>query len=485
MAGVWIGAAANAVPQDRVADAVLGQPDFVSNQPNQPDGTPTAGNLAFEFAPHAAVAPSGRLYVSDSGNHRVLSWPSAATFASGAAADLVIGQPDFTSGAMDCSFSGGPSASGLCFPQGLSVDADENLWVADAINHRVLMFLDPAATDAIADIVLGQADFNSAEQNLGLGEAAARADSLNYPGRVLVRGAHLYVADSGNSRVLHYSLSQGVQGQLAADRVWGQFGDFTAPFKNNDNSGNCANTGEQGCGPPSADNLFNPIGIAVDAYDSLYVADWANNRVLRFDDHLTSDTTADAVFGQATFAGNAPNSGGLVSGLAQPTDVAVDPTGLRLLAADAGNNRVLVFGSPLRITTARAVFGQLGDLSANAVNHGLGDAATDAGGLFAPTASTFDGLANLVVVDTNNARVLRLDMPLRTPVLADIDGDDDVDAGDYRNLWSCLNGPAAPLDPTCRRLDFTGDRRTDLHEVSRVFGCFSGTGSVVDPSCDD
>ena len=45
------------------------------------------------------VAPSGRLYVSDTTNNRVLSWGSAEQFSNGQAADIVLGQPDFTTNA--------------------------------------------------------------------------------------------------------------------------------------------------------------------------------------------------------------------------------------------------------------------------------------------------------------------------------------------------------------------------------------------------
>src|SRR5262245_34605025 len=83
---------------DTSADAVLGQPDLTQNGANQPAGTPTASNLALSNAAHLAIAPNGRLYVSDADNNRVLSWLNAAAFSTGQAADLVLGQPNFTSG---------------------------------------------------------------------------------------------------------------------------------------------------------------------------------------------------------------------------------------------------------------------------------------------------------------------------------------------------------------------------------------------------
>src|SRR5262245_32940306 len=76
---------------DTIADHVLGQPNFTSNTPNS-----GAGGLHWPWA-MVIDNSSGRLYVADTQNNRVLSWPNVATLANGQAADIVIGQPDFTS----------------------------------------------------------------------------------------------------------------------------------------------------------------------------------------------------------------------------------------------------------------------------------------------------------------------------------------------------------------------------------------------------
>src|SRR5262249_5975242 len=98
LAGYWLlMAGAIASPGDDAADSVLGQSALTTNAPNQPGGATSALGLALSNAAHIAIAKSGRLYLSDSDNNRVLSWPSAALFTSGQAADRVIGQPDFVS----------------------------------------------------------------------------------------------------------------------------------------------------------------------------------------------------------------------------------------------------------------------------------------------------------------------------------------------------------------------------------------------------
>lgn len=97
LATAGTGPAAHAEFGDAAADAVLGQADFASGAANR-GGAPAANSLN---EPRGLVVDraSGRLFVADSLNHRVLSWPSAAAFTNGEAADIVFGQPDFTSNA--------------------------------------------------------------------------------------------------------------------------------------------------------------------------------------------------------------------------------------------------------------------------------------------------------------------------------------------------------------------------------------------------
>lgn len=470
-----------AAPSDTIADAVLGQPDFASNVPNYPPPLlPAADNLAFEFAAHAAIAPGGRLYVSDSGNHRVLSWPSAAAFTNRQPADLVLGQTDMTTGDAN---HGGLGAGGFFLPQGLAVDASGDLWVCDAFNHRVLVFRDPAHNDRVADLVIGQPDFLSNAQNLGLLEAAATADSLNFPGRVLVRGGDLWIADSGNSRVLHYSLPIG--NKPSADRVFGQFDDFTSPLKNNDGSGTCTNDGETPCGPPSAHNLFNAIGIAVDRRGSLYVADWINNRVLRYDNPLTSDSEADVVYGQPDFTSGHPDQDGLERGLQMPVDVAIDAFG-QLFVADSVNHRVLMYRNPRRSAVPDEVFGQLDSLTTDLANHGLGKLVADAQGLFGPTGVISDAAHHVYIVDAGNSRVLRFDVPFTPTIPGDYEGDFDVDLHDHAFLPDCMKGPdVVPPAEECLAFDADGDGDVDLWDAAAFGRCLFGEGVPGETSCAD
>src|SRR5262249_55188086 len=143
----------------------------------------------------------------------------AVRFRTGDPADLVIGQPDFDTALanVDSRGSQNPSRASLSSPKGIAIDADGNLYVADSGNNRVLRYQRPTAqTGRITpDVVLGQVNFTSAVS------AAVSASSLNGPtGLALDADGNLFVADAGNNRVLEFS--RGASNSAVAIRVFGQ-----------------------------------------------------------------------------------------------------------------------------------------------------------------------------------------------------------------------------------------------------------------------
>ncbi len=138
------------------ANVVLGQPDFAHTSANTVDATGLSGATA--VAINKSVKPN-HLWVVDTNNNRVLGYTSAATFATYAAADIVIGQPDFFSGGSN--LNSAPSAKTLNAPNAAAVDAAGNLFVADGCNNRVLMYAKPFLSGIKANqaavVVFGQA----------------------------------------------------------------------------------------------------------------------------------------------------------------------------------------------------------------------------------------------------------------------------------------------------------------------------------------
>ena len=373
--------------QDARADMEQGQPDFASGAANNPlmpaaNGLNSPGGVAVDTR-------TGRLFVADSHDNRVLSWPNGIAEANGQAPDLVLGQPNLNSTTAN---KGGLSATSLSFPYGLALDSQGDLYVADVLNSRVLEYNSPLSSDMAASRVFGQGGgFTTGVANNG----GVSANSLNAPFAVaLDRQDNLYVADALNSRVLEYDtpLSAGT----TADRVFGQ-PDMTSNTYNN--------------GGVGASSVTSPFGLAADAQGNLYVADSGNNRVLEYDAPLSSSMAASRVLGQPSLITDTANNNGLsASSLADPIGVATDANGAQgnLYVADTGNNRVLEYDAPLTSDmAANRVFGQTSFITSTANNNGV-----SAISLNFPTAAALDAHGNLYVADNDNNRVLEYDRPL-------------------------------------------------------------------------
>ena len=178
-----------------------------------------------------------------------------------------------------------------------------------------------------------------------------RGGRLCGPRDVAVDGAgNVYIADTNNNRVLEYDtpFTKGT----AASRVFGQGGSFTSAEKN--------------LGGISANSMFIPDGVAVDTSGALYVAEQLNSRVLVFKTPMHS-TTADLVLGQgSSFTTGACNQGGAASAatLCKPQGLALDASS-NLYVADVVNNRVLEYDQPISTgrSSLRWVFGQGGSFT--------------------------------------------------------------------------------------------------------------------------
>jgi len=372
----------NAPLTDTVADTVLGQSGMTGNLANGVDsrGLANPSRLAID----RSITPN-RIYVADTDNHRVLGWNNAATFANGAPADRILGQPSATS--TGCN-TGGVGPSTLCFPRGLAVDAAGNLYVADTNNNRLLVFDAPFTSDGVADKVWGQTSFTGTTCNSG----GAGADTLCSPwGVALDAAGNLVVADTSNSRVLVFT--GGRTGDTTADRILGQatFTDITC------------NTGGI-----SAQTLCTPRGMAFDASGNFYVADHGNSRVLV---HNASpvDAVADKVFGQASMTVGTCNAAGLnSSSLCNPGSVAVESSG-NVWVGDEGNSRVLGFITPLTTnTTADKLVGKSSYTSSSCTPVSASCFITSA-----PSVAV-DAANNLYVSDTSGNRVLGYNSPFTT-----------------------------------------------------------------------
>lgn len=231
-----------------------------------------------------------------------------------------------------------------------------------------------------ASLVIGQASFTESG-------AAVNASKLGFPSGIAIDAAQnrLFISDTNNNRILFWENASGLVNGQAADGVIGQ--------------------------PTFVDNavnvLFNPFGICIDTASNLFVADSGNNRVLRYPYPQLSGMSADKVLGQATLT-NVVNTC-TQTGLTNPYSVSVDSSGGRIFVADSGNNRTLVYNTPLSSasTPAQIVLGQPDFTTPTAGTTQNTQSHPRSVFISSTTGSVF-------VADIDNSRVLKYTSPLST-----------------------------------------------------------------------
>jgi DNA-binding beta-propeller fold protein YncE len=266
-----------------------------------------------------ALAPDGSIYITDTGNHRIIqASPDGEilqTWGSPTTAGQMPAVPE-------------PAAPGTFQePWGLAVDAAGNVYVADTWNHRIQKF------DSQGSFLL----------EWGTGGVRAEGEDRMWGPRAVATGAggQVYVADTGNRRIAAFD-SQGrflydfeSEGEALLDEPVGlAVGRDGRVYVADTWNARVAVFSAQGqflsswpvAGWNSA-SLDNKPYLAVDDLNRVYLTDPEGYRVIVFDE----DGQALAEFGEyGTEAFGLPNG------------IATGPGG-EVWVADAGNQRVVVY----------------------------------------------------------------------------------------------------------------------------------------------
>ena len=368
------------------ASSVLGQPDFDSAAAANPP------NAQSQLSPTDVVIDpaTGKVFVSDRGNHRVLRYSSVAAYQTHSPAEFVFGQTDFDLN----DYADPPTAGSFYDPAGMLIDGQGRLWVADYGNNRIVRY-DNAATLTIngspANAVFGQSDFVSNDEP---GTSTAHSHFYGPWDVDLDQEGNLYVADYENSRILRFDNANAlVSGApLSANAVLGQ------PDLMSFNFG------------LSSSALNYPYSLAIDVTGRLWVADSGNHRVLRFDDaanKMTGDP-ADGVLGQPDFDTSNQSLG--ASGMRGPSGVKCGAGGM-VWVSDARNSRVLGFlngASKVDGGSADIVLGQPDFDTDN-------DAAASSQSMLFPEGIALTPQQSLLVADSGANRVLYFQSPNVAP----------------------------------------------------------------------
>ncbi|SHJ87061.1 NHL repeat-containing protein [Pseudozobellia thermophila] len=340
------------------------------------------------LAPRGVFVANNHLFVSDTGRNRVFIWNDLPT-SEYQEPDVVLGQSSFSETGRN---SGGlVSENTLHYPSGIWSDGTI-LIVGDAWNHRVLIWHTlPTENGQAADVVLGQPDFVSNQPNVaGIGNDPS-AQTLNWPYGVFSDGSSLWIADTGNRRILFFEDIPNTNFQ-AADKVIGKPDFTTRDYENHE--------------------PIWPYSVKVNANKQMVVADTQFYRNLiwnKAEDAFSKP--ADVIIGQPDFDACGQNQFGLFpssKSLNWTYDACFYKDGL--LVNDTGNSRILWFDSIPQDHNAEAtaVIGKR-DFKTGSENketlHGT------ASSLYWPFSISTQA-DKLIIADTGNHRLVITDLKL-------------------------------------------------------------------------
>ncbi len=300
-----------------------------------------------------SVAPSGEVYVADTGNHRIkkLTRNNQVVLVAGS------GFPDHADGLA-------PFAR-FKDPLGVCATASGMVYVADSGNHR-LRGITPE----------GQVTTLAGSGVPGGTDGAGAGAQFNSPNDVVVApDGTLFVTEWSGSRIRRVSPSGVVT-------TW-------------------AGTGAAGYrdGPRATSELDRPGGLALDAAGHLYFTEWGGHRIRRIDTNGVVSTLAGT--GEPGYV-DGPSS---AARLHNPDGIVVDRLG-NVFFTDLGGHAVR------RLTTSGVVETMLGTGRPGAELGPQGIAR-----LASPGGLGLDLDGNLIVTDTGNQRLVRIVPRTSAPVL--------------------------------------------------------------------
>ncbi|CAF4132925.1 unnamed protein product [Adineta steineri] len=268
-------------------------------------------------------------------------------------------------------------------PEGIFIDKNKSIFIADRWNHRIVEWKYNAKEGQI--IAGGSGNGN-------------RMDQLSYPTNVIVdqQNHSIIIADRGNTRVIQW-LNQ--TQQILIDNIfcWGlamdKHGFLYVSYSNKNevrrwkmgeyNNEGLVVAGGNGQGD-QLNQLDDPTFIFVDEDQSVYVSDRNNDRVMKWN--------KDAKEGRIVAGGN--GYGRNLNQLSSPNGVIVDHLG-QIYVTDCVNHRIMRWCE--------------GEEEGEIIVGGNGEG-NQSNQLFNPMGLSFDDEGNLYVADSWNNRIQKFEI---------------------------------------------------------------------------
>ena len=280
-------------------------------------GTGTAGSLgdgsaassALLYNPQGIAIYSGNCYISDTTNNKIRKVNSTGFISTYAGTN--------TAGSSGDGFAA--TLALLYNPQGLTIDSNGNLFIADRSNHIIRKITG-------AGIITTYAGTGGTAGSSGDNGAATSA-KLNSPyGVAIDSNGNLYIADTSNYIIRKVSVAGIITAYAGTAGFHGSTGDN---------------------GQATSAKLYSPQGVAVDSIGTVYIADTINNKV-----RMVSSGIITTVAGTGVTGSSGDNGYATSALLYSPVGVTIDISGNDVYVSTQ-NNEVRFIYEPSSTPTSQ------------------------------------------------------------------------------------------------------------------------------------
>lgn len=387
-----------------------------------------AGSAAqFNRPEGVAVDSAGNVYVADTGNFIIRKITPSGVVTTLAGDSHYIGSDD-----------GVGRAARFHSPAGVAVDNAGNVYVGDTGNHTIRKITPNGTVTTLAGLAdsPGKIDGTGSNARFNQPEGVAVdtegniyvADFFNFAIRRITPAGVVKTLIDSTGNVARFDLPSGVAIDGAGIIYVTELFNFTIRKLTPAGlvsilAGLTGNSGSAD-GHGGAARFNYPSGVAVDTAGYIYVADTDNNTVRKI-------TPAGDV---STLAGVAGNSGGIdgvgsAARFALPNGVALDSGG-NLYVVDSSNNTIRKI-SPARVVST---------LAGLAGNSGSADGTGSAARFSFPNGVGVDKMGNVYVADTNNSTIRKITPAGTVITLAGLAGS--FGSADGAGSTARFNGPS-------------------------------------------